>query len=75
MNPRVAALQDKEYFMAVVASPVANKVEGQTLPWRGFQSGLWQAEINVRDFIQENFRPYEGDESFLTPAASRTKHV
>ena len=30
--------------------------------------GLWQSEINVRDFIQQNYEPYEGDESFLAPA-------
>ena len=34
-------------------------------PWQGFHPGLWQKEINVRDFIQQNYEPYEGDESFL----------
>ena len=33
--------------------------------WHGFQPGLWQKEINVRDFIQLNYTPYEGDELFL----------
>jgi len=42
-------------------------------PWQGFQPGLWQREIDVRDFIQQNFHPYEGDESFLRPATKRTK--
>ena len=42
-------------------------------PWRGFRSGLWQKEINVRDFIQQNYEPYDGDESFLAPATERTK--
>jgi formate C-acetyltransferase len=46
-----------------------------TTPWRGFQSGLWQTEINVRDFIQQNYQPYEGDESFLKPATARTKQI
>ncbi|HTT22881.1 MAG TPA: formate C-acetyltransferase [Candidatus Sulfotelmatobacter sp.] len=44
-------------------------------PWAGFQPGLWQTEINVRDFIQQNYRPYEGADSFLTSATSRTKTI
>jgi formate C-acetyltransferase len=48
----------------------------ETAPqWRGFQGGLWQKEINVRDFIQQNYRPYEGDASFLAPATERTRHI
>ena len=43
--------------------------------WQGFQTGLWQKEINVRDFIQQNYEPYEGDESFLAPATERTKKI
>ena len=50
-------------------------VRDTATPWRGFQSGLWQAEINVRDFIQQNYRPYEGDESFLAPATARTRKI
>ncbi|MEH0665749.1 formate C-acetyltransferase [Vibrio scophthalmi] len=33
--------------------------------WEGFAAGDWQNEVNVRDFIQKNYAPYEGDESFL----------
>jgi formate C-acetyltransferase len=44
-------------------------------PWRGFKTGLWQKDINVRDFIQQNYQPYEGDDSFLAPATSRTKKL
>ncbi|EOD78024.1 Pyruvate formate-lyase [Grimontia indica] len=33
--------------------------------WEGFADGEWQNEVNVRDFIQKNYTPYEGDESFL----------
>ena len=44
-------------------------------PWHGFQSGLWQKDINVRDFIQQNYEPYDGDESFLVPATSRTRDL
>jgi formate C-acetyltransferase len=44
-------------------------------PWRGFRSGLWQKRIDVRDFIQQNYAPYEGDESFLAPATPRTLKI
>ena len=33
--------------------------------WGGFEGRIWKEEINVRDFIQKNYTPYEGDESFL----------
>ena len=33
--------------------------------WNGFKGRLWKEEINVRDFIQNNYKPYYGDESFL----------
>ena len=52
------------------------KAEEEALsPWQGFRMGLWQKEINVRDFIQQNYTPYEGDESFLAPATERTKNI
>jgi formate C-acetyltransferase len=44
-------------------------------PWRGFHAGLWQKEIDVRDFIQQNYEPYEGDGAFLAPATQRTKTI
>jgi len=40
--------------------------------WNGFVGGDWQHSINVRDFIQKNYVPYEGDESFLSGATDRT---
>ncbi|MBR4049420.1 MAG: formate C-acetyltransferase [Clostridia bacterium] len=43
--------------------------------WNGFKGGKWQDEINVRDFIQLNYTPYEGDESFLAGPTDRTKKV
>src|SRR5262245_26705350 len=43
--------------------------------WRGFRTGLWQKEIDVRDFIQQNYEPYEGDGSFLAPATQRTRKI
>lgn len=36
--------------------------------WNGFKGSDWKEEINVRDFIQHNYTPYEGDESFLAEA-------
>ena len=33
--------------------------------WEGFEPGPWASEINVRDFIQRNYTPYDGDASFL----------
>ncbi len=40
--------------------------------WRGFERGKWSDEINVRDFIQRNYTPYEGDGAFLAPATEAT---
>jgi len=41
--------------------------------WSGFAAGVWQDEINVRDFIQQNYKSYEGDSSFLAGATERTQ--
>lgn len=43
--------------------------------WEGFQPGEWQKSINVRDFIQKNYTPYEGDESFLAGPTQRTQEL
>jgi formate C-acetyltransferase len=43
--------------------------------WKGFKEGKWTKEIDVRDFIQRNYKPYEGDENFLAPATERTKKL
>jgi formate C-acetyltransferase len=43
--------------------------------WRGFKDGKWTTEINVRDFIQLNYRPYQDDEQFLVGTTPRTKTV
>jgi len=40
--------------------------------WRGFKGGSWQDEVNTREFIQTNYTPYHGDESFLTEATPST---
>ena len=41
--------------------------------WRTFTSGIWEKEINVRDFIQRNYTPYDGDDSFLEGPTDDTK--
>ena len=43
--------------------------------WKNFASGSWQEEVNVRDFIQKNYTPYEGDASFLTNATENTNKL
>ncbi|MCD9540990.1 formate C-acetyltransferase [Photobacterium carnosum] len=40
--------------------------------WRGFSKGEWQTSVNTRDFIQTNYTPYEGDESFLAEVTETT---
>lgn len=43
--------------------------------WNNFKGQLWKKEINVRDFIQENYTPYHGDDSFLVDSTEKTKKV
>ncbi len=43
--------------------------------WNGFVGGKWEKEINVRDFIQKNYTPYDGDESFLAGPTQNTKDL
>lgn len=43
--------------------------------WRGFNEGLWQDLVDVRDFVQLNYTPYEGDASFLEGPTERTERV
>ena len=43
--------------------------------WRDFKGGKWQDRIDVRDFIQKNYTPYTGDESFLQPPTARTEKM
>ena len=43
--------------------------------WKGFNGGEWQDTVNVRDFIQKNYREYKGDDSFLSGASKRTKEL
>lgn len=50
-------------------------LEKQAYPATSFVGGKWQQEINVRDFIQKNYTPYEGDSSFLADATEATKKL
>src|SRR5262245_4266114 len=43
--------------------------------WRGFKPGLWQRDVNVRWFLQQNYTPYDGDGAFLAPATERTRSI
>nr|WP_321982318.1 formate C-acetyltransferase [uncultured Cohaesibacter sp.] len=44
-------------------------------PWQGFSDGEWRNKIDTRGFIQENYTPYDGDDSFLADATDRTKQL
>ena len=43
--------------------------------WKNFKGEKWKNEINVSNFIKSNYKPYTGDESFLTPPTDKTKRV
>ena len=43
--------------------------------WAQFKGEIWKREINVKDFIQNNYKPYEGDDSFLKDSSDKTKKV
>lgn len=58
----------------VNADPALTDNEGAAA-WRGFSSGPWQDGIDIRDFIQRNYTPYEGDATFLAHATERTASV
>ena len=43
--------------------------------WEGFEGRIWKEEVNVRDFIQKNYTPYAGDESFLAGPTEATNKL
>src|SRR3954451_7807421 len=59
----------KETAAPATAEPGANGA------WREFKPGLWQRDVNVRWFLQQHYKPYEGDGAFLAPATERTKGI
>lgn len=61
--------------MFLSESTPQTKSENQTRENSLFNSGKWNQEVDVRDFIQRNFKPYDGDEAFLKPATERTQKL
>jgi len=57
------------------AVPVEDLASKTPEPWRTFASGSWQDRVDVRDFIQCNYKPYEGDASFLQGPTQRTEEL
>jgi formate C-acetyltransferase len=55
----------------MAASPVFVE-DREEIGWRGFTPGMWQRSVNVREFIQRNYTPYEGDHTFLQGPTPRT---
>ena len=43
--------------------------------WKNFNDGKWQEAIDVRDFVQNNYKPYEGDDSFLVDTTKKTQEL
>ena len=43
--------------------------------WEGFEGRIWKDEVNVRDFIQKNYTPYDGNESFLADPTDATNKL
>ncbi|MCL2386203.1 MAG: formate C-acetyltransferase [Defluviitaleaceae bacterium] len=52
-----------------------NFAETYSSIWDGFEKGAWVDEVNLRDFIQRNVTPYEGDDNFLAGATNRTSNL
>jgi len=58
--------------MATIPKPASERWD---VAWRGFAPGNWQSRVNVREFIQRNYTPYEGDAAFLQGASERTRGI
>lgn len=57
----------------MTATPAEKTTHGEA--WDGFKGGLWRDAVDVRDFVQQNYTPYEGDGSFLAGSTERTTAV
>ncbi|WP_327670701.1 MULTISPECIES: formate C-acetyltransferase [unclassified Streptomyces] len=57
----------------MTATPAEKTTHGEA--WDGFRGGLWRDAVDVRDFVQQNYTPYEGDGSFLAGPTERTTAV
>src|ERR1700761_7441172 len=60
--------------MTHVVSSIAANADGN-FAWSGFNPGMWEKHINVRDFIQQNYEPYYGDGGFLATVTERTQNI
>src|SRR5580765_3512727 len=58
-----------------VARGASDPVGAHIEAWRGFKPGLWQRDVNVRWFLQQNYTPYDGEATFLKPATERTSKI
>ncbi|MFZ5847921.1 MAG: formate C-acetyltransferase [Actinomycetota bacterium] len=58
-----------------VLNPVPSVAPAPVDPWRGFDDGCWRDTVDVRAFIQANYRPYLGDSSFLAGPTARTTRL
>jgi hypothetical protein len=56
--------------MSVTTLPATNTAATRS-PWGGFRTGLWEKEINVRDFIQQNYQPYDVRRRWTPTAGQR----
>jgi formate C-acetyltransferase len=61
--------------MTAVEEAALSPEELKAQAWHGFNGGNWERDIDVRDFIQKNYTPYEGDESFLADATDKTRSM
>src|SRR5690349_1570375 len=61
--------------MATTAVHQDTKTSSMPTAWRGFAPGTWQSRVNVREFIQRNYTPFEGDGSFLAGPTQRTLNL
>ncbi|WP_411140162.1 formate C-acetyltransferase [Streptomyces sp. x-80] len=57
----------------MTATPAEKTTSGEA--WDGFKGGLWRDAVDVRDFVQQNYTPYEGDSAFLAGPTERTTAV
>ncbi|WP_037577664.1 formate C-acetyltransferase [Phaeacidiphilus oryzae] len=59
----------------MTVAPQRTQAQQRVNPWEGFKGGRWRDAVDVRDFVQQNYTPYEGDGSFLAEPTARTREV
>src|SRR5580765_1162975 len=74
-NNGPAKAEENKAQAASTKAPAKDAKPAPTDAWRGFKPGLWQRDVNVRWFIQQNYTPYEGDEAFLAGPTGRTSQI